>query len=117
MAILDRLKPLFSKSRLLVDLEEYEKEMAEMEKLKGKRRPKKGRFSRPGDRPKLGQGGTLDPLADGVLGELNSRSCVGQSIEVLKVLGVNRGTKVLGQFLECSKVSSISHLCFYEARP
>ncbi|WVF66983.1 tRNA pseudouridine(55) synthase [Kwoniella sp. CBS 6097] len=35
---------------------------------------------------KIGQGGTLDPLADGVL-----------------VIGVNRGTKHLNQFLECSK--------------
>jgi tRNA pseudouridine55 synthase len=77
MAILDRLKPLFSKSRLLVDLEEYEKEIAEKEKLKGKRRPKRGRLSRPGDRPKLGQGGTLDPLADGVLGELSSQQSFG----------------------------------------
>ncbi|WVO13236.1 tRNA pseudouridine(55) synthase [Cryptococcus depauperatus] len=35
---------------------------------------------------KIGQGGTLDPLADGVL-----------------VIGVNRGTKHLNQFLECNK--------------
>ncbi|WWC87795.1 tRNA pseudouridine(55) synthase [Kwoniella dendrophila CBS 6074] len=35
---------------------------------------------------KIGQGGTLDPLADGVL-----------------VIGVNRGTKHLNKFLECSK--------------
>ncbi|WVR03899.1 tRNA pseudouridine(55) synthase [Kwoniella sp. DSM 27419] len=35
---------------------------------------------------KIGQGGTLDPLADGVL-----------------VIGVNRGTKHLNRFLECSK--------------
>lgn len=71
MAILDRLKPLLAKSKLLVDLEEYEKELAEMKKSKkDKRRPKRGRVSRPGDKPKLGQGGTLDPLADGVLGEL-----------------------------------------------
>lgn len=87
MAILDRLKPLFAKSKLLVDLEEYEKELAEMKRLKKeKKKMKRGRVSRPADRPKLGQGGTLDPLADGVL-----------------VLGVNKGTKILGQFLECSK--------------
>ncbi|WVW80049.1 tRNA pseudouridine(55) synthase [Kwoniella bestiolae CBS 10118] len=35
---------------------------------------------------KIGQGGTLDPLADGVL-----------------VIGVNRGTKHLNRFLECTK--------------
>ncbi|KAG8712373.1 hypothetical protein FRC09_019949 [Ceratobasidium sp. 395] len=69
MAILDRLKPLFAKSRLLVDQEDYERELAEMKKSKkDKRKPKRGRMSRPVDRPKLGQGGTLDPLADGVLG-------------------------------------------------
>ncbi|KAH7341098.1 pseudouridine synthase [Rhizoctonia solani] len=87
MSILDRLKPLLAKSRLLVDQEEYQKVLAEMEKQKKKRRRQKdGRVSKPSDRPKLGQGGTLDPLADGVL-----------------VLGVNKGTKSLGQFLECTK--------------
>ncbi|KAJ9102658.1 hypothetical protein QFC19_004767 [Naganishia cerealis] len=35
---------------------------------------------------KIGQGGTLDPLADGVL-----------------VIGVNKGTKQLSQFLHCTK--------------
>lgn len=66
MSILDRLKPLLARSRLLVDQEEDEKMPAEKRK---KNRYKKGRVSRPSDRPKLGQGGTLDPLADGVLGE------------------------------------------------
>ncbi|KAL5635385.1 hypothetical protein ACGC1H_004242 [Rhizoctonia solani] len=87
MSILDRLKPLLAKSRLLVDQEEYQKVLAEREKQKKRRgRSKSGRMSKPSDRPKLGQGGTLDPLADGVL-----------------VLGVNKGTKSLGQFLECTK--------------
>ncbi|KDN48976.1 hypothetical protein RSAG8_02329, partial [Rhizoctonia solani AG-8 WAC10335] len=87
MSILDRLKPLLAKSRLLVDQEEYQIILAEREKQKKRRnRPKGGRVSKPSDRPKLGQGGTLDPLADGVL-----------------VLGVNKGTKSLGQFLECTK--------------
>jgi len=36
---------------------------------------------------KVGQGGTLDPLADGVL-----------------VIGIGKGTKHLSQFLECTKV-------------
>jgi hypothetical protein len=73
MAILDRLKPLFARSRLLVDQEEYKKILAERERQKKhKRKPKQGRMSRPSDRPKLGQGGTLDPLADGVLGESES---------------------------------------------
>jgi tRNA pseudouridine55 synthase len=39
---------------------------------------------------KIGQGGTLDPLADGVLG-----------------IGVNRGTKHLNKFLLCSKVRGL----------
>ncbi|KAG8762958.1 hypothetical protein FRC11_006825 [Ceratobasidium sp. 423] len=66
MAILDRLKPLLAKSRLLVDQEEYQKVLAERESQKKRRnRPKRGRMSKPSDFPKLGQGGTLDPLADG----------------------------------------------------
>ena len=36
----------------------------------------------------MGQGGTLDPLADGVL-----------------VIGVGSATKQLSRFLECTKVS------------
>lgn len=71
MSILDRLKPLLARSRLLVDQEEYQKALAEKEKQKKRRgKFKSGRMSKPSDRPKLGQGGTLDPLADGVLGRL-----------------------------------------------
>jgi tRNA pseudouridine55 synthase len=70
MSILDKLKPLLAQSRLLVDQEEYKQVLADREKQnKNKKKFKKGRTSRPSDRPKLGQGGTLDPLADGVLGE------------------------------------------------
>ncbi|KAF9520616.1 hypothetical protein BS47DRAFT_1370413 [Hydnum rufescens UP504] len=60
MILLDRLKPLFNESPLF-----------------RKRRK---------DAVKIGQGGTLDPLADGVL-----------------VIGVNKGTKSLANFLNCTK--------------
>jgi tRNA pseudouridine55 synthase len=43
---------------------------------------------------KVGQGGTLDPLASGIL-----------------VIGVGRrGTKALARFLDCDKVSATSQL-------
>ena len=57
MSILDTLKPLVASSRLFVDEKELNKE-------KGKTR--KGRHTKYA--VKIGQGGTLDPLADGVLG-------------------------------------------------
>ena len=57
MSILDTLKPLVASSRLFVDEKELNKE-------KGKTR--KGRHAKYA--VKIGQGGTLDPLADGVLG-------------------------------------------------
>ncbi|KAG9086198.1 hypothetical protein FRC06_003222 [Ceratobasidium sp. 370] len=102
MAILDRLKPLFAKSRLLVDLEAYEKELAEMKKLKkDKKRPKRGRMSRPGDKPKLGQGGTLDPLADGVLGcETDSYDSKGARVRLAPYAHLTRDDveKVLDRF-------------------
>ncbi|KAF8758400.1 hypothetical protein RHS01_02385 [Rhizoctonia solani] len=57
MSILDRLKPLLARSRLLVDQEEYQKALAEKEKQKKRRgKFKSGRMSKPSDRPKLGQG-------------------------------------------------------------
>ncbi|CAE6460555.1 unnamed protein product [Rhizoctonia solani] len=80
MSILDRLKPLLAKSRLLVDQEEYQKVLAEREKKKKKNRPRSGRMSKPSDRPKLGQGGTLDPLADGVLGNFSALKMDGKPL-------------------------------------
>lgn len=47
---------------------------------------RKGRKQKMGNKIKMGHGGTLDPLASGVL-----------------VVGTGRGTKDLGQFLSCSK--------------
>lgn len=59
MAVVNDIKKLVTQSRLFVRAEELEKQG------KGKQR-KKGRFSK--QAVKIGQGGTLDPLADGVLG-------------------------------------------------
>lgn len=57
MSVLDTLKPLLAGSRLFVEEEQLNKE-------KGKTR--RGRHAKYA--VKIGQGGTLDPLADGVLG-------------------------------------------------
>lgn len=55
MHVLEQLKRLIYNSRLFVDEEKLKKT--------GKKRRR--------DNVKIGQGGTLDPLADGVLGQLN----------------------------------------------
>jgi tRNA pseudouridine55 synthase len=55
MHIVNQLKKLINNSRLFVD----EKKL---EPVAGKKRTRK-------DNAKIGQGGTLDPLADGVLGQ------------------------------------------------
>ncbi|KAI9508315.1 pseudouridine synthase [Russula earlei] len=72
MHVLDELKRLVCNSRLFVDEEKL-----------GKKAVKK-RTRR--DNVRIGQGGTLDPLADGVL-----------------VVGVGKGTKKLSDFLDCTK--------------
>ncbi|KAF9265472.1 pseudouridylate synthase 4 [Marasmius fiardii PR-910] len=77
MSLLNNLQSLFSGSRLFAQ----NKPDGEQAGGKAKRR----RMKRGGN-VKLGQGGTLDPLADGVL-----------------VLGVGKGTKKLTQFLDCTK--------------
>jgi len=62
MSIVNDIQQLVARSRLFVDA-------GKLEKMKGKkldrRRGKAGR-----EAVKIGQGGTLDPLADGVLGKL-----------------------------------------------
>ncbi|KAH9958304.1 pseudouridine synthase [Russula dissimulans] len=73
MHIVGELKKLVCNSRLFVDEEKLGKKAG---KKKTRRR----------DDVKIGQGGTLDPLADGVL-----------------VVGVGKGTKKLGDFLDCTK--------------
>ncbi|MCO5565708.1 hypothetical protein L7F22_019382 [Adiantum nelumboides] len=74
MQILDKLKPMLGKSKVFQVLDNKQQQ--------------KSRRNRSGGStiPKLGQGGTLDPLADGVL-----------------IVGIGAGTKKLQQFLDCSK--------------
>jgi tRNA pseudouridine55 synthase len=55
MHVVDQLKRLVCNSRLFVDEEK-------LKKAPGKKRARR-------DNVKIGQGGTLDPLADGVLGQ------------------------------------------------
>ncbi|KAH8116795.1 pseudouridine synthase [Phellopilus nigrolimitatus] len=99
MSVINDLKRLVSASRLFID-SKYASINAEKlytkskdddagedgekgkDRGKGKRRKGKGRDFE----AKIGQGGTLDPLADGVL-----------------VVGVGKGTKKLGEFLDCVK--------------
>jgi tRNA pseudouridine55 synthase len=57
MHVVDQLKRLICNSRLFVDEEK-------LKKLPGKKRGRR-------DNVKIGQGGTLDPLADGVLGQFD----------------------------------------------
>ncbi|KAK1228392.1 pseudouridine synthase pus4 [Marasmius sp. AFHP31] len=77
MSLLNNLQPLFSGSKLF----------APQNKPDDAGNKAKRRRMKRGGNVKLGQGGTLDPLADGVL-----------------VLGVGKGTKKLTQFLDCTKV-------------
>lgn len=80
--VIRTLQPLFKKSALFAPLLARERNTNLSEPRT------KARFKR--DRKdldiKLGHGGTLDPIATGVL-----------------IIGVGRGTKVLGRFLECTK--------------
>ncbi|KAH9993797.1 pseudouridylate synthase 4 [Russula vinacea] len=72
MHVVDQLKRLICNSRLFVDEEK-------LKKAPSKKRTRKHNV-------KIGQGGTLDPLAEGVL-----------------VIGVGKGTKKLNDFLDCAK--------------
>jgi len=74
MAVVEDIKQLVGNSRLFVDASKLENRTG-----KGSRKRRK-------DSVKIGQGGTLDPLADGVL-----------------VVGVGKGTKRLSDFLDCVK--------------
>ncbi|KAH7098380.1 pseudouridylate synthase 4 [Auriculariales sp. MPI-PUGE-AT-0066] len=81
MTVVELIKPLLSSSKLFAT----DDEGAATSKIK-KGKGKNWRGGRAKSGVKIGTGGTLDPLADGVL-----------------VLGVNEGTKKLGGFLECTK--------------
>jgi tRNA pseudouridine55 synthase len=81
--VIRTLQPLFKKSTLFAPLMARERN-ANLSEPRTKARWK--RDKRDLD-IKLGHGGTLDPIATGVL-----------------IIGVGRGTKVLSRFLECTKV-------------
>ncbi|KAL6300135.1 pseudouridine synthase [Sparassis latifolia] len=78
MAVVEEIKQLVGTSRLFVEGDKLKKANGSRGKTK---RGKHDRFP-----VKIGQGGTLDPLADGVL-----------------VVGVGKGTKKLSEFLDCVK--------------
>ncbi|KAI5119185.1 hypothetical protein M0805_000639 [Coniferiporia weirii] len=99
MSVINDVKRLVSASRLFVDSESakvnaervytVDNGEGEGDADKGKKRDRGGKRRRgrgKGEEAKIGQGGTLDPLADGVL-----------------VVGVGKGTKRLGEFLDCVK--------------
>lgn len=65
MSIINDVKQLVARSALFVEAEK-------LERTKGQKIPNKGKRAR--DAIKIGQGGTLDPLADGVLGEIESET-------------------------------------------
>ncbi|EDR14327.1 uncharacterized protein LACBIDRAFT_290778 [Laccaria bicolor S238N-H82] len=78
MSVIHDLQQLIGRSKLFVEAEKLE---AAKNNKASKRKDKRSR-----DAVKIGQGGTLDPLADGVL-----------------VVGVGKGTKKLSDFLNCTK--------------
>ena len=79
MSVVNDIKKLVGSSRLFVDAEKLDNPK--------RKNPHKHKGKRARESVKIGQGGTLDPLADGVL-----------------VIGVGRGTKKLNEFLDCVKV-------------
>ncbi|KAF9648085.1 pseudouridine synthase [Thelephora ganbajun] len=79
MAIINDIKSLINTSPLFV-----EQEKLDAHKEGKNEKPKRKRWKSNRDMAKIGQGGTLDPLADGVL-----------------VIGIGKGTKKLSEFLDC----------------
>ena len=77
MSLLDALKPLFLESPLFVTDDTERKAFIEARKKRGK--PKSENRPRSSKKlnksVKVGQGGTLDPLADGILGERATATC------------------------------------------
>ncbi|KAI5833932.1 pseudouridine synthase [Schizophyllum commune Tattone D] len=76
MSLLNDLQPLIATSKLFVSEDK-------IKELKKNKKPSSKKYRQA---VKIGQGGTLDPLADGVL-----------------VVGIGKGTKRLNEFLLCSK--------------
>lgn len=107
MVLLDRLKPLFNESPLFVTDKDERQRIIDARKnsssAKNKRKKRK-------DAIKIGQGGTLDPLADGVLGAFVVVTPAQRLLnESSVVIGINKGTKSLAKFLNCTKVQ-----CLYD---
>ncbi len=75
MSLLNNLQPLLQSSTLFAKQQQPRHPNDKSRRRKSKQ-----------ERIKIGQGGTLDPLADGVL-----------------VVGVNNATKQLASFLDCTK--------------
>lgn len=90
MSLLDALKPLLGASKLFqMPAEEAaggERNGNNRNRQRGGWRKRKRGFNSGPSAPKVGQGGTLDPLADGVL-----------------VVGIGAGTKRLQGYLDCTK--------------
>ncbi|KAA1114129.1 hypothetical protein PGTUg99_023294 [Puccinia graminis f. sp. tritici] len=85
MTLLESLKELFLSSQLFVD----NPEPFQIEKTTGVKKSRKNKYWQKKNQAKaikIGQGGTLDPLASGVL-----------------IIGLNSATKKLSNFLDCSK--------------
>lgn len=78
MSVVNDIRDLINDSKLFVEADKL-KRAKNMDNNRQKRRSNK-------DMVKIGQGGTLDPLADGVL-----------------VIGIGKGTKKLSEFLDCVK--------------
>ena len=108
MAIVNQLRTLFSQSRLFMSDDSLAKYRTAHSEPKRKQSKKKKQFKEMNKLSvKLGTGGTLDPLADGVLGESFPLSFFFTPFDSLtspQVLGVGSATKQLSRFLECSKV-------------
>ncbi|KAL9096968.1 MAG: hypothetical protein Q9165_000932 [Trypethelium subeluteriae] len=81
---LRRLQEQFNPSKLFAPL--IANEESQRTKNSGDQRNRRSRRARQPPKVKLGHGGTLDPLATGVL-----------------AVGIGRGTKSLGRFLDCTK--------------
>ncbi|ORY27446.1 pseudouridine synthase [Naematelia encephala] len=90
MRLIDQMAELFEDSRLFYDKVKIEEKQAH------KRKRNKTGF-------KVGQGGTLDPLADGVLGERAEHFLRPRLALRTAVIGVNRGTKYLQAYLDGTK--------------
>ena len=108
LARLNRLQPLFAASSLFAKIEDPSQAQSNHGGKGNRKRKWKA------ERVKIGQGGTLDPLADGVLGKFHSCNQISTAvsrphsfISSLLVIGTNSATKQLSKFLDCTKVRPI----------